>query len=228
MKKKEKKKLKIRWVSFLVAFGIIGLLGAVGWYLSKEPIRNIYVKGNNYLSDEEIIEIAELENYPSFLLTFSFDIQKKIEENPWIESVKIKKKFWGIVRIEVKEREALFEKVEDQIVVLTDGKEIPKEECRDSVTQLLNYVPDTKYDSLVKQMARIEPSIRYLISEMTYLPNEQDKDRFLLYMTDGNYVYLTLTKFKHINYYEQVLETLEGKKGILYLDSGNHFQIMEG
>ena len=46
-------------------------------------------------------------------------------------------------------------------------------------------------------------------------------------MTDGNYVYLTLTKFTQLNYYEDVLEKIGGQKGILYLDSGNHFQIME-
>ena len=40
-------------------------------------------------------------------------------------------------------------------------------------------------------------------------------------------VYLTLTKFKQIEYYNDVLEQLEGRKGILYLDSGNHFQIKE-
>ena len=62
---------------------------------------------------------------------------------------------------------------------------------------------------------------------MTYVPNEYDKDRFLLYLDDGNMVYLTLTKFKMLNYYEEVLPQLEGKKGILYLDSGNHFKIME-
>lgn len=227
MEKKEKKKLKIRWTAFLITFGILFLLVLAGWYLSQQPIKNIYVKGNSYLSDEEVIELAELEEYPSFLLTFSFDIKNKVEKSPWVESAKIKKSFWGIVRIEIVEREPLFEKAENHVVVLTGGVEIPKEEFRDSVTLLLNYVPDTKYDSLVKQMKKMDPSIRYLISEMTYLPNDQDKDRFLLYMNDGNYVYLTLTKFKHINYYEQVLETLEGRKGILYLDSGNHFQIME-
>ena len=46
-------------------------------------------------------------------------------------------------------------------------------------------------------------------------------------MDDGNSVYLTLTKFRMINYYNDVLPQLDGKKGILYLDSGNHFQIME-
>ena len=46
-------------------------------------------------------------------------------------------------------------------------------------------------------------------------------------MDDGNSVYLTLTKFKMINYYNDVLKQLEGRKGILYLDSGNHFKVME-
>ena len=46
-------------------------------------------------------------------------------------------------------------------------------------------------------------------------------------MDDDNTVYLTLTKFKMINYYNKVLTQLDGRKGILYLDSGNHFQIRE-
>ena len=65
------------------------------------------------------------------------------------------------------------------------------------------------------------------ISDIEYKPNEYDKDRFLLYMDDGNMVYLTLTKFKMINYYNDVLSQLEDKHGILYLDNGNHFQIKE-
>ena len=35
------------------------------------------------------------------------------------------------------------------------------------------------------------------------------------------------TEEGHINYYNDVLEQLEDKHGILYLDNGNHFQIKE-
>ena len=45
-------------------------------------------------------------------------------------------------------------------------------------------------------------------------------------MDDGNNVYLTLTKIDKINYYNKVLAQLDGHKGILYLDNGNHFKIM--
>ena len=79
----------------------------------------------------------------------------------------------------------------------------------------------------LKNLLKVKKSVRSSISEFYYDPNEFDKDRFLLYMDDGNMVYLTLTKFDMINYYNDVLSQLENKKGILYLDNGNHFQIME-
>ena len=84
-----------------------------------------------------------------------------------------------------------------------------------------------KYDTFISKMALIDKGILGKIADIEYTPNDYDKDRFLLYMDDGNMVYLTLTKFKQINYYNEVLEQLEGRKGILYLDSGNHFQIKE-
>ena len=46
-------------------------------------------------------------------------------------------------------------------------------------------------------------------------------------MDDGNSVYITITKFERLNYYNEVLPQLDGKKGYLYLDSGNHFKIMQ-
>ena len=76
-------------------------------------------------------------------------------------------------------------------------------------------------------MFKVDKDILGKISDIEYLPNEYDKDRFLLYMDDGNMVYVTLTKFDNINYYNDVLSQLEGHKGILYLDSGNHFEIKE-
>ena len=46
-------------------------------------------------------------------------------------------------------------------------------------------------------------------------------------MNDGNYVYITLYKTYLVNDYIKILSTLENKKGILYLDSGNYFEIFK-
>ena len=88
-------------------------------------------------------------------------------------------------------------------------------------------MPEDQYDRFIKNLQKVDEGVREKISEIKYDPNDYDKDRFLLYMDDGNSVYLTLTKFEMINYYNDVLPQLDGRKGYLYLDSGNHFQIIQ-
>ena len=130
--------------------------------------------------------------------------------------------------IDVQENRPLFNNVDGK-VVLDNKKEVDNDTVWQQfrIPRLLNYVPDNKFAKFVKGMKSIKIDILGKISDIEYQPNEYDKDRFLLYMDDGNKVYLTLTKFKMINFYNDVLKQLENKKGILYLDSGNHFQIME-
>ena len=46
-------------------------------------------------------------------------------------------------------------------------------------------------------------------------------------MNDGNEVYITLNKTKELNSYTKIKKQIGEKKGILYLDSGNYFEIKE-
>lgn len=228
MSKKIKKKVHIRILPVIICLLVLIIIFFIFSYLTKLPIKNIYISGNYYLTDQEIIELAKIDDYPSFIKTTSNQIKKNLKKSNLIDKINITKKWWGIVQINVKEYNILFRQHDnDNKVVLEDKTIIDDEDYRYQVPKLLNYVPDNKYKSFIKGMNQITEDIKTQISEITYTPNEQDKDRFLLYMNDGNYVYLTLTKFKQINYYEEVLKKLKDKKGILYLDSGNHFQIIE-
>lgn len=223
----KKKKLKVfRLLLILIILGVI--VFAVDLYLNTS-IKNITIKNTKYLKDDYILYLAGLEDYPSFYYTTSKKIRKKLEKSPYIESVDVKKGFYHTLTITVKENQPLFIYETDKKIVFENKKEVPIEDeiTLFRVPRLMNYVPNTKYSTFKKNMTKIDKSILGKISEITYLPNEYDKDRFLLYMDDGNSVYLTLTKFKMVNYYNDVLKQLEGRKGILYLDSGNHFKVME-
>lgn len=223
----KKKKLKVfRLLLILIVLGVI--VFAVDLYLNTS-IKNITIKNTKYLKDDYILYLAGLEDYPSFYYTTSKKIRKKLEKSPYIESVNVKKGFYHTLTITVKENQPLFIYETDKKLIFENKKEVPIEDeiTLFRVPRLMNYVPNTKYSTFKKNMTKIDKSILGKISEITYLPNEYDKDRFLLYMDDGNSVYLTLTKFKMVNYYNDVLKQLEGRKGILYLDSGNHFKVME-
>lgn len=223
----KKKKLKV-FNLLLILIVASGLFFGVYVYL-KLPIINLIVKGNNYLNDDYILSLSGLRNYPSFWLTSMNKGEKKLEKSDYIVKAKIKREWYHKVVIEIEENRALFSKEnENGKIVFDDGKTLSvRDDLSFRVPRLINYVPDDKYSDFVKGMGNIKEDILQKISDIEYVPNDLDKERFLLYMDDGNMVYLTLTKFKMINYYNDVLEQLEDKHGILYLDNGNHFQIKE-
>lgn len=228
MAKKIVKKKKLRVWRLLFILIILGGLFFGGYVLVNLPIKNIIIKNTTYLNDDYILELAKIKDYPSYILTTKNSIEKRLKKSPYILDVKVKKKFFNKIVIECFENIPLVYSENNKKMIFSNGESIDVLDYSIfRVPRLLNYVPDTKFSSFIKGVNNIEEEILGKISDIEYVPNDLDKDRFLLYMDDGNMVYLTLTKFKMINYYNDVLSQLEGKKGILYLDNGNHFQIKE-
>ncbi len=225
---KIKKKKRLKLIPFLLFVLVITGAFFLVDVLLDTRIENIVIKGNKLVTDQQIIDEAGLSNYPSFYKTTSYNIKKALEKNSFIKEVKVKRSFYHVITIEVSEYKVLLKKETTGKLVLENMNEVTTDqEIPYTVPRLVNDVPKNKYSKLLKNLLKVKRSVRSSISEFYYDPNEFDKDRFLLYMDDGNSVYLTLTKFRMINYYNDVLPQLDGKKGILYLDSGNHFQIME-
>lgn len=223
MKKKKKNKKKI----ILKILIIIIILGSLIFYFKNMKIKNIYVTGNNNLKDQEIIELAGINNYPNLFQTSSKKIEKKIKLNPLIDSVKVKKTFFGKITINIKEYNLLLKNEIDNTIYLDNGQKITNDINIIGLPTLTNDVDKDILNNFLKKLNTINKDILSKISEITYSPNEYDKDLFLFLMNDGNYVYITTTRLDNINKYENVLLELEGKKGIIYLDSGNHFEILE-
>ena len=225
MKKMVKRK-KLKVFRLLLVLFVLGAIGfGVDLYLNTR-INNITITGTKYLKDDYILKLANLENYPSFYYTTSHKIVKKLKKSPYINKVTVKKGFYHTVKINIVENKALLV-LPNNNYVLSNKKKIDLDIYTFRVPRLMNSVPNKKYNKLVSKLGEVNEDILERISEVTYIPNEYDKDRFLLYMDDGNMVYLTLTKFEMINYYNDVLKQLGGRKGILYLDSGNHFKVIE-
>ena len=190
----------------------------------KTNITNIYISGNSYLSDQEIIDIAGLKDYPNSLNNMSYKIQKRLIKNDYIISAKVVKKGLKKVYIEIKENYPLFYYLPENKTVLYDGTKINN---KLSVPTIINKIPNTIYDKLLKKLQEVDKDILYRMSEIVYKPNDVDDERFFVLMNDGNYVYLTIYKFLKINKYVDIIKTFENQKGILYLDSGEYFDLFD-
>lgn len=212
------KKKAIFVVALIVLFASIIFL-----YLCTSSITNIYIKGNNYLSDEQIIQIASLEKYPSIIHSTSLSIKSKLEKNDYIRKANVYKKgLFNQVYITVYENYPLF--IYHDKTYLYDGTTIDEDKPVPIVT---NDIENSLYDEFVECMRNIDIDILERISEIKYDPDDVDKERFYLTMNDGIYVYLTLNKFDKINDYDDIVSTLQNKKGILYLNSGEYFEIFK-
>ena len=215
-------KRKFKFVKFLVVILILYIILFLGYKLFTAKIKNIFILNNNYLTDQEVIDESGLRNYPSFLLTTKYKIKKNLLKNSLIKEAKIKKKLWGIIYIEISEYEPLF--IYQDKVILDNGTKIDNNDY--ILPILINDVNEEILTKFMNKFKDIDKEIKMQISEIEYLPNDIDKERFLFTMNDGNYVYITIYKTLAINEYNKILPNLEGKKGILYLDSGNYFEIL--
>ena len=222
-KKSKRRGIKIRF-GRVFAWIILPLLFVVTCIsLIDFPIKNIFVTGNSILTDQEIIELASLEDYPSLFKYSSSEIKRKLKSNIYIQDVKIKKRKMREIYIEVTENKPLFYYEYTSKTVFSNGQEVNDNL---SNTILLNYVPDTYYNAFVKSLNEMDESIRIRISEIKYVPNDVDDERFIFSMNDGNYVYINLSKIKTMNSYLDIIKNFDEKTGILYLDSGEYFEIL--
>lgn len=219
--KKKKGKRKISILKVMIVFLLIYLLGTSIYKVTTVRIKNIYVIGNSYLSDKYIIEKASFDIYPPFFLTTSNKIKKSLKNDKLIYDVNVKKTPFSVY-LYIEENTPLFYSSTLNKTVLKDKTNI--DDVLD-VPLLKNYIPDNIYDDFINKMSNTTVINR--IAEIEYKPNDVDSKRFYLLMNDGNSVYLTLDDFFKINNYVDALKTLNGKKGILYWDSGNYFEVKE-
>lgn len=217
--KVKKKRIKVK--NIIITLLILLLLGFTSYDIITLPIKNIYIINNNIVSDKEILESLNIIDYPSFIKTI-FSIKKNKINNPYIKNFTVKKKLINKLYIEIEEYKP--------IAIYKDKVVLNNNSLADNIYNL-DYLPyvindiDSIYDSFAKSFNKINNDILYRISQIEYKPNDIDNERFLLYMIDENYVYVSLSKIEKINKYNSIVKELEGKKGIIYLDSGDYVEI---
>lgn len=215
-------KKKVNLKKIIIAILLIICLIFFVVYLIHRPVKNIYITGNNILSDKEIIAISELSDYPPYINTYFTDIKEKLLKNDYIKNVKITRKLFSKIYIEIEEYKPIC--IYDNMLVLSSKKKVDNTYNIDFVPYITNDI-DSIYDKFVSNFMVVNNEVLLKISHIEYAPNDVDKERFILYMVDGNYVHITLSKIDKVNKYNSIVGELENKKGIIYLDSGDYVEI---
>ena len=237
--KKNKKKKKLKLSGLILIIFLAFLVSLFGYYLWTTPVKEINIKGNNYLKDNYLITYLDL-NGKSVLSMSRSKIKKKLLALDLVNSVKIHKNYLGKITIEIEEDTPLFYNLNTQKVILTNNKEVDYSDAFLGLPVLINVVPEDIYQEFINKISTIDKNVLSLVSEIQYSPskiNEKiiDDKRFLFRMNDGNTVYINTINIEKFNNYLEIYEVIMNKnggeiKGCLYLDSNSdnkHFNNCE-
>lgn len=222
---KSKKKLNIGRT--LVVILLLYVIISCCIYIYKEPIRHIEIKGNRYLTDSYIIRRLNLEDYPSYISINPKKLENILNDDEFIISSKIKFGFHFTIYIEIEENRPLMKQKSSNGILLSDGTVVEDDGTFIGLPVLLNDPTKSIIKELVHSLSNVDEGIIYTISEIEYKPSYNSKNqviddnRFLLYMNDGNHIYITANKAKLLNKYLDIAaSTYKKGTGTLYLDSG--------
>lgn len=218
---KGKRKFKLQnivWIGFFLCFFFGFFL-----YLYHLPLQNIIITGTTYLSDLEVIEVAEIKDYPPLFQLNTKEIKSALLNMDFVKDVRIKRNILGRMTIEIVEERPVFYNRNRETLTFLSGKEMKTNELF-GLPILVNYVPDEIYARMLREIQEMDFEVLGLISEIEYQPWKTDDviiddTRFYLRMNDGNVVYVNLINWEKLNNYMTIYSTLKDAKGTLQLDS---------
>lgn len=220
-------KKKVRLKASSIIFMAILLLAIIFLLLFETKITNIYITGNTILSDYEIMELANINEYPKTFMHSSNNIKNKLKQNKYIKEAVVTKKNLKEVYINITENKPLFYDAKKELIVLSDETTTTDEFVVPTLNNndlTITDIPNEVYTGLIKALDALDYDVLKHISEIKYTPNTVDNNRFFLNMIDGNYVYINIERFSNLDKYLVLSTTIGNKKGIFYLDYGNKFE----
>lgn len=90
---------------------LIGMLAGIFIFLCKSEmfdICNIEIVGNNQISQETILELAQINIKDNVFLTNTIKSEKRINENPYVKEVKVTRMLPDKIKIEIVEKQKVY------------------------------------------------------------------------------------------------------------------------
>ena len=227
IKKKKGKKIRLNYRGIFKLLIFILFIVLIILYFLNLKIKNIYIVGNNIVTDNEIIEKANIKNYPNIFKLNIIKMKNNIKEIPLISNVKISRNIFGKITIKVKEEDILFYYSIEEQLVLSNNTKIEDENRYLGYPTLINETPNNILRKLVTSLNKVDKNILKMISTIEYNPyydsngNIIDESRFKLTMNDTNTVMIDTVNIKKLNNYLDIYVSLKMNevKGLLYLDT---------
>ncbi|CQR47789.1 Cell division protein DivIB [Paraliobacillus sp. PM-2] len=226
LKEARKKKTNRRLIFYLSLFFI--LISIIVYLQSPlSYVKNINVKGNEYIDSSVLIELSELSEEVNFWSFSTSHIEKVLVTHDEIKAANVSRKFPNTVVIEVEELEkvAYFKKENQYYPLLENGQlldTISLSSWHSDAPLLMNFNKDVYIKEMAEELKLLPSAISSLISEIFWKPTESNPYKVIVLMNDGFQVESTIRNFySYMKTYPSIVNQLEeDQKGVITIGEG--------
>lgn len=224
LKRKRKKMQRKKRRRKLFFLGVV-LLGVFYFISDFSNINVIDITGNIYYSKQQLMDKAKISYHMKSMLVPKIIIENRLENEPLIKNVNVKKTWDGVIRIEVEEEKALgyYVKNDKNYLIIYGEEDINIKD--DSVLATIPYVKDldeTQLKNYKKYMKEVDEDIVNMISEVVPHSNSYDKEGYKLVMDDGHIIYTSARGLVLLNSYRDILKQIkEGNRCIQFMEENS-------
>ncbi|MFI3283829.1 MAG: FtsQ-type POTRA domain-containing protein [Erysipelotrichaceae bacterium] len=200
----------------------------IGWQFfqsetSKIRKVNVYV---DYLPSSYVLELSGLSEENVFLFVFDSLIEHQLEASPYIKSAEVTKGSYNIIQIEITEEKIVGYHMDDGFRLMLGSGEII--EASDDFVDLIRYVPlfvgfedDEVLSKVANYFSEVDSKIIENISEIQRYPVSYDENQLQILMRDGHYFFTSYFSLEVLNYYYDILPTLDPTQSCIAVEEIN-------
>ena len=230
LKQRRRKKANRRAVILLSLFFLLLIL--VLYFLSPiSHVKQVTVKGNQYLSDEILVETSNISTGMNIWKLDKKQIVHDLESIKEINNVSISIKFPNTVQITVGEHERLAYVLKESefYPILANGESleaIDQHKFPINAPLLIGFEEGKELEVILGALEELPEEISNAISEIHYDPTETDKFHVRIFMNDGyEIVASSRTLAEKIIHYPSIVSQLDPDvKGVIDLEVGTYFR----
>ena len=239
---------KFIMISSLIAIGLIAIALLIFFLTSMSDIKEIEIKGDNTVTQSEVLDMTNLNKTVKYFDVNSNDIEQKLKSMDEIKTVQVTKQFPNKISIKIKENSIVGYVLKDELIldinkskksseknainkkyipILSNGKPLMDEDNHAELNgPLISKFKQQRLTQLAGQLSRIEPAVLDRISEVIYKPLNHSNQRIQLYMNDGVEVIGELKTIGHkMNYYDEIVDTIDDPStGYIDFEVGSVFR----